>query len=96
MCGYESGFIRYYDQRSGRCESEYSTQSWARAVKINGVNFASGHEDGRLILWDRRAREPINTVEAHTDKVLAVAWRNDILASGGADSTLRLHSFIKP
>jgi WD40 repeat protein len=93
LCGYESGFIRHYDLRSGRCEAEFSTQSWSRAVKANGVNLASGHEDGRLVLWDLRSREAVSTITVHTDKVLAIAWRDKLLASGGADSSLRLHSF---
>mmetsp|Transcript_20188 Transcript_20188/g.37636 ORF Transcript_20188/g.37636 Transcript_20188/m.37636 type:complete len:387 (-) Transcript_20188:702-1862(-) len=93
VCGYESGFIRHYDLRSGRCENEYSTQSWTRKLKLNGENFASGHEDGRLILWDRRSRDPLQSIEAHTDKVLGIAWRNNKLVTGGADSSVRVHSF---
>ncbi|EFN51158.1 hypothetical protein CHLNCDRAFT_141384 [Chlorella variabilis] len=70
-----------------------SHTGWISAVAwhpTSAHHAATASHDGAVKLWDLRASIPLHTLEAHTDKVLCVAWVGpSTLASGGADCKLR-------
>jgi WD40 repeat protein len=65
----------------------------ARPGSDNAV--ATGSLDGSVRFWDLRSPLPLAVLEAHKEKVLALAWRDGArLVSGGSDSML--HMFNAP
>lgn len=67
--------------------------TWSMAFGPDGMTFASGHEDGSVLLWDVTTRRAIGEiVTGHKGSVWSVAFSPDgmTLASGGEDRTIRL------
>lgn len=60
----------------------------AVAVRNDGSRIAIGHEDGSIVLWDRRGNR-LHTIAAHRDAVRGLAFSPDgqWLASSGGSAT---------
>jgi ribosome biogenesis protein len=57
--------------------------------------LASVSHDGSLRVWDIRAAHPLATIDAHTDKALAVNYSPEgRVFTGGADGVVR--SWVQP
>ncbi|KAK9785343.1 hypothetical protein WJX73_002312 [Symbiochloris irregularis] len=69
-----------------------SHTEWISAVQWHPTDphrLLSASHDKTIKQWDVRASVPLFTLQGHTERVLCACWREDGLASGGADSTLR-------
>ncbi|KAJ3212419.1 WD repeat-containing protein 12 [Entophlyctis luteolus] len=80
-----------------------SHKSWVPAVAwspANGFLLASGSYDGSIKVWDIRSTTPLHNLRASDDgsskKVLAVAWEDGCLFSGGEEGVLRVHDMQQP
>ncbi|OQR93273.1 hypothetical protein THRCLA_22324 [Thraustotheca clavata] len=91
--------VRLWDVRSGCCEKLLKLHSPAQSIAISpspGIQFASGHQDGRVSTWDLRTRlVPISskqlmvpTQEKCCRPVLEWSPHGQWLLLGGYDGTL--------
>ncbi|XP_076930753.1 ribosome biogenesis protein WDR12 homolog [Bidens hawaiensis] len=75
-----------------------SHTSWITSCKWHSKSWfhlLSSSYDGKVMLWDLRTAWPMAIIDSHEDKVLCADWWNgDSVASGGADSKLRISSEI--
>jgi WD40 repeat protein len=86
-----------------RCSSHHSVSlSFWFAPQFRFNPFAvSGSYDGTVKMWDLRSSMPLHTLQAHTDKTLAVDFHaagsgaGVSLVSGGADNQLQLHRIVQ-
>lgn len=72
--------------------------AWPVAVEWrpeSEYHLATAGYDGTVKLWDCRGSVPLHTLQAHSgSKALSLAWCSPkLLASGGSDCRLALHSF---
>jgi WD40 repeat protein len=58
----------------------------------DGKQIATGHEDGRVILWDIETARPVRTLRGHTDWVTDLVLSNDgkLLGTASIDMTARI------
>jgi U4/U6 small nuclear ribonucleoprotein PRP4 len=56
-------------------------------------NLGSRSKDTFARVWDLRTGRSIAPLEGHTDSVLSVSWSPNgfVVATGGADNTIRIH-----
>jgi serine/threonine protein kinase/WD40 repeat protein len=76
------------------------TVSWKRgltgvrslAISADGRRVVSGHDDGKVVLWDATTRQHLHSFKGHQFPVRAVAISPDgrRAISGGRDQTVRL------
>lgn len=75
-----------------------SHSSWITAIKWHSrsmFHLVSASYDGKVMLWDLRTAWPLAVIDSHKDKVLCADWwKDDSVASGGADSKLCISSGI--
>jgi len=60
---------------------------------ISGDFIASGSEDERIVIWNRRNEKPIHQIRGHTGTVNSVGWNpvfHGMLASAADDGTVRI------
>nr|CAD1832541.1 unnamed protein product [Ananas comosus var. bracteatus] len=76
-----------------------SHSSWISACKWHPrswFHLLSTSFDGKVMLWDLRTAWPLVKIDSHNDKVLCADWwKDDSVASGGADSKLYITSGIE-
>ncbi|CAM6107149.1 unnamed protein product [Calypogeia fissa] len=76
-----------------------SHQGWitsCRWHRRSTYHILSSSHDGTVKLWDVRAKVPLHTADAHTDKVFCADWwKDDCIVSGGADSKLNILHGVK-
>lgn len=103
--GGAEGALRLWDPRAPKgddlaVKARMSHTDWIAAIAWHprsACHLATASHDATVKLWDMRAAVPLHTISSHTDKVLSVAWVGPgHLASGGADSKLRLHGVQLP
>ncbi|KAG2038630.1 WD40-repeat-containing domain protein [Suillus americanus] len=92
------GLLRLRDLESGTQigedwkneEGEAGVRSMA--LSPNGKTVASGHNDGKVRLWDVKTRKVKNKWAGHTEVVGALCWSADgsRVASGSWDGTARI------
>ena len=69
------------------------------AMRQEGRLLAGATWDGRVRLWDAKARVPLASLRFHTAAAACVAWANDAhgtLASGGRDGLVALWRGLYP
>ncbi|PKU70194.1 ribosome biogenesis protein WDR12 homolog isoform X1 [Dendrobium catenatum] len=75
-----------------------SHSSWISTCKWHPrsiFHLLSASYDGNVMLWDLRTAWPLAKIDMHKDKVLCADWwKDDSIASGGADSKLFISSGI--
>lgn len=73
-----------------------SHKAWITACKWHQhsrYHILSASHDGSVKIWDIRSKIPLQTIEAHKDKILCADWwKHDCIVSGGTDSQLQLYS----
>eukprot|EP00250_Pteridium_aquilinum_P009214 c18520_g1_i1 orf=182-1486(+) len=76
-----------------------SHKAWITACKWHGHSrhhILSASHDGSVKLWDIRSKIPLQTIEAHKDKVLCADWwKQDCIVSGGTDNFLQVFSKLQ-
>jgi len=100
--GHDDAVIRLWDAQTGQVLRRFSghkSRIWSLAWSGDGERLASGSEDGAVRVWSGIERDrPEWTRPAHSYRVFAVAvragapGRADIVASAGADRTIRFWS----
>ncbi|MEO8311232.1 MAG: TIR domain-containing protein [Caldimonas sp.] len=66
---------------------------WSAAFSPDGALIASGSEDGKIVVWDARTRQPVGPALAgHGKPIASIAFSPDgkLLASGSDDQTIVL------
>ncbi|CUA69200.1 Vegetative incompatibility protein HET-E-1 [Podospora anserina] [Rhizoctonia solani] len=96
VCGSASGRIYMQDDSEPRPSSAgHKDQVKSIAFSPNGQFFASGSEDGTLIVWDASTGERLfEPLRAHSCVILSIVFSPDgsQIASGSRDLTIRLWS----
>lgn len=99
--GAEDDFIRLWDMGSGRISelAGHHGDGSSVAISRDGNYLASGSSDGRIRLWNLKARasKPFASVDAHQDKIRSIAFSPDgnLLASAGSDNLVHLWRFVE-
>ncbi|KAG8370848.1 hypothetical protein BUALT_Bualt13G0026000 [Buddleja alternifolia] len=60
---------------------------------LNSMFIASGSEDSKVYIWNRRSCDPIEILSGHSMTVNCVSWnprRHEMLASASDDNTIRI------
>ncbi|KAJ1359141.1 WD repeat-containing protein 12 [Parelaphostrongylus tenuis] len=91
---------RLYDCRShdGSLvkQSFIGHNGWVSCVKWNPrdeVCFVSASFDKSMKMWDiRSSKTSLFDLHGHEDRILCCAWGDDLVASGSADSTIKVFS----
>jgi WD40 repeat protein/tRNA A-37 threonylcarbamoyl transferase component Bud32 len=86
--------VKVWDILSGqeiynlRGDSDSRCVAWSH----DGRQIASGSDGGTIELWDARTGKPMQSIKAHTNSVLSLAFSPDSrrIASGGYDETVRI------
>ena len=63
---------------------------WSIAFSADGSILASGSDDGTIRLWNVQDGQCINVLDDHTDDILAIAIRDQLMVSASQDRTVRL------
>lgn len=92
------------DARTGQMLQKlagHTTGVWTCAFQrsVGSGLLCSGADDGSLRIWDTRtATSVMSLVGGHDDSVKCCAWSPDgeYIASGGADSKVRITNFLSP
>lgn len=92
------------DARTGQMLQKlagHTTGVWTCAFQrtVGSGLLCSGADDGSLRIWDTRtATSVMSLVGGHDDSVKCCAWSPDgeYIASGGADSKVRITNYLSP
>jgi len=86
-------------QRTGKCSKTYSGHTNKKfcvfsafsIANLNRQSVVSGSEDGKVYIYDLQSRAIRQTLESHTESVLAVDAHKslELIASGGIDKTVK-------
>lgn len=76
---------------SGTRIAELAAPAKVKSVAFhpNGTLLAAG-EDGAVTVWDPASRRPVRAIAGHDGPVTSLALTGSVVASGGADRTIRL------
>ncbi|MCX2953651.1 hypothetical protein [Lentzea sp. NEAU-D7] len=82
--------IRVWDP-SGTLITELAAPATVKSVAFHpGGTLVSAGEDGDVTAWDLDSRKPVRTIAEHDGPVTSLALAGNVVASGGADRTIRL------
>ncbi|KAK9828987.1 hypothetical protein WJX72_003246 [[Myrmecia] bisecta] len=90
--------VRLWDIRDGQAQRiliGHRAAVTSLAMSPDGKVLVSGDEDGSMIAWDLAGAKRLATLSGHVGPVWSMAFsqgEGSILASGGADETVRLWS----
>ncbi|KAG2436201.1 hypothetical protein HXX76_006513 [Chlamydomonas incerta] len=102
LAGYSDKAVRAYDVRTGKLVHEYGSEHDQRVSRVFGLEcapavFASGDEEGLVLLWDSRAAKPIYRYTQHTDYItdMTLHAKDQCLVVTSGDATLSVHDLRK-
>ncbi len=96
LVGHANGGIGLWDVASARKRASFERNEasvWSLAFTGESGRFASAAHDWKIALWDAATpAQPLHVLDGHESAVLALAYTPaaTLLASGGADRTVRL------
>jgi serine/threonine protein kinase len=96
ITGHANGRVVIWDLERGNKIAEVQRNEanvWAAVFTGDGSHIAAASHDWKIALWDlARPGMPLQVFDGHTNAVQALAYasRDALLASGGADQTVRL------
>eukprot|EP00607_Mallomonas_marina_P007998 CAMPEP_0182417272 /NCGR_PEP_ID=MMETSP1167-20130531/1701_1 /TAXON_ID=2988 /ORGANISM="Mallomonas Sp, Strain CCMP3275" /LENGTH=314 /DNA_ID=CAMNT_0024590697 /DNA_START=1352 /DNA_END=2296 /DNA_ORIENTATION=- len=94
LTGSDDRSVRLWDMRCGSAVRVMPTPSppGCLALSRDGFSVAAGTQEGSVCLWDLTAGRHAASLVGHSSEVHALSFseRDRALASGGADSTVRL------
>ena len=92
--------LNLWDYTKGTCLKTYAGHEnekrciFANFSTTGGKWIVSGSEDGKVYVWNLQTKEVVQTLEGHTDAVLATSChpRENMIASGGLenDNTIKI------
>ena len=96
LSAHEDGQIRLWDRReTSRPTNTFKSHAkWVSSVRFANSShiFGSGSYDRTVKLWDQRCSFPLQNIQSHEEKVLAIEWLSSkSLVSGGSDSSVHLY-----
>ncbi len=88
----EDGIIRLWDIGGEHVLRRFEAhRSPVSTLCVRGEQFASGFEDGTLLLWTTESIQPLGSFLGHTSKINGIAYLDArTIVSVGADRTLRV------
>ncbi|PNW87205.1 hypothetical protein CHLRE_02g113250v5 [Chlamydomonas reinhardtii] len=102
LAGYSDKAVRAYDVRTGKLVHEYGSEHDQQVSRVYGLEcapsvFASGDEEGLVLLWDSRAAKPIYRYTQHTDYItdMTLHAKDQCLVVTSGDATLSVHDLRK-
>ncbi|MGE0856964.1 MAG: protein kinase, partial [Hyphomicrobiaceae bacterium] len=96
ITGFAIGRIDLWDLSTGRRRATFlrnEADFWSLAFSDGGGRFAAATHDWKIALWDTKTQtQPMHILEGHGNSVQALSYsaEGSLLASGGADKTVRL------
>lgn len=86
--------LRFWHVATGTLQGRVGRASWVTALgfSADGAIVASGHDDGKVRLWDSATREIVAELAGHPMPVSAVAFSPDgrLVATAGEDRSVRV------
>lgn len=86
--------LRFWHVGTGTLQGRVGRNSWvtALAFSADGSIVASGHDDGKVRLWDSAKREILGELTGHPMPVSAIAFSPDgrLVATAGEDRAVRV------
>lgn len=83
-----------WDTAEGQLLCRIKQDSWVTALAVHpdGRTVATGHDDGKVRLWDARTQKPLGVIAAHPRPVSAIEFApaGDRLATAGEDRVVRV------
>ncbi|KAG2452850.1 hypothetical protein HYH02_002195 [Chlamydomonas schloesseri] len=102
LAGYSDKAVRAYDVSTGKIVHEYGCEHDQQVSRVYGLEcspgvFASGDEEGLVLLWDSRAAKPIYRYTQHTDYItdMTLHAKDQCLVVTSGDATLSVHDLRK-
>ncbi|MDJ0900539.1 MAG: TIR domain-containing protein, partial [Xenococcus sp. MO_188.B8] len=100
VSGSEDNSVRLWKPKNSLLDKLFGHENWVKAVAFSpdGQLIASGSNDKTVKIWQRDERDGrrfklLRTLEGHSDKVKAVAFRRPdgkLIASASADQTVKI------
>ena len=92
-CGHD-GKIKLWDTESGTLIKTLHSDSstvWSVAFDEKDPDkLISGHDDGKIKVWNIRNKNPLNILQGHTSFISKIIWDQKLIVSGSDDGTIRL------
>ncbi|MFM7148410.1 MAG: WD40 repeat domain-containing protein, partial [Gemmataceae bacterium] len=90
--------VEIWEVSSGTLLASWSTSSWVNAIMFQpGTTLlATGHDDGRLCIWDWATQKLLREIQAHNKAISAVAFHPDRvrIATAGEDKLIHIWDAI--
>ncbi|KXZ54162.1 hypothetical protein GPECTOR_5g26 [Gonium pectorale] len=100
LAGYSDRAVRLYDAATGKLSATFGGEHDEQLSRVHALEpqlFASGDEEGLVLLWDARAGRPVYRYTQHTDYItdFALNARQQCLVVTSGDATLSVHDLRK-
>ena len=90
----ENWAVKIWDLETEKEIASFATPAFTRAVLFlgDGKQIVTGHDNGRVIIWDAKTQQRLKVLKGHTDWVTGLALSPDgkRLATASVDMTARV------